>query len=149
MTAKKQYKFRVGRPTEYKKEYCHELIEFCQNGAHVYQWAASRFISVTTFKLWAQIHPKFAAAVQVAKNMCGSYYLGIANERATGNPERKYASDDMLKMFLRNNYEGEFIDVKQLNANINPAQQTLDMLSEDTRERMARDVSATDKDRLP
>lgn len=57
----------MGRPSEYKQEYCEAVIEAGKQGKSV-AWMASEFdVNKDTIYEWAKVHPEFSDALTRAK----------------------------------------------------------------------------------
>lgn len=56
-----------GRPTDYKPEYCEQVIELGKQGKSLAQMCANFDISRQTIDNWANAHPDFLEALSRAK----------------------------------------------------------------------------------
>ncbi len=64
----------VGRPTNYRPEYCQMIIEHMEDGSSVSSFAASINAARSTITQWADVHPEFMAALQVGKAKCAAWW---------------------------------------------------------------------------
>jgi hypothetical protein len=76
----------VGRPTEYKPEYCEEIIGFMSNGASQVQFAAHIGVCKDTINEWAKKHEEFTYARKIAMTKCEAWWeaAGQQGMRTTG-----------------------------------------------------------------
>lgn len=58
----------VGRPTEYKPEYCQKLIEFGNTGKSFEAFGSIVGVSKQTLYTWCKEYPEFLDAKRVAKS---------------------------------------------------------------------------------
>lgn len=56
----------MGRPTDYKPEYCQQIIDFMSEGKSIVQFAASLRVAECTIYEWANVHPDFSKAKNIA-----------------------------------------------------------------------------------
>ena len=63
-----------GRPTKYKPEYCNQLIDLASKGYSLTGFAGKIRVHYDTIKEWANVHPEFSAAINIAKG-CRVYSL--------------------------------------------------------------------------
>lgn len=57
-----------GRPTDYRPEYCDEVIDFCRRtGKSLTAFAGSILTSRKVLNDWAKVHPEFRDAMETAK----------------------------------------------------------------------------------
>lgn len=59
----------AGRPSEYREEFCEQVIELGREGKSRAEIAADLDICRTTLWNWEQAHPEFMKALQRAKDM--------------------------------------------------------------------------------
>jgi hypothetical protein len=57
----------MGRPTDYRPEYCEQVIEYGKRGKSVAWMAAELGVAKQTIHNWAEEHPEFLDAFNVAK----------------------------------------------------------------------------------
>ena len=57
----------AGRPTDYRPEYCEDIIAFCSGGESLTAWCAKQGISRNTLYEWRDRHPTFADAIARAR----------------------------------------------------------------------------------
>ena len=58
----------AGRPTDYRPEYCDEVVSFMADGKHVIEFAAHVGVAKSTVYKWAEELPEFSDALKKAQN---------------------------------------------------------------------------------
>jgi len=76
-----------GRPTDYKPEYCEQVIAHMSEGASLTSFAASIDCSRSTVGLWMEVHEEFSAAVKIGKAKCADWWERIGRKGANGEQE--------------------------------------------------------------
>lgn len=71
-----------GRPTKYDPAYCDQIIAHMQDGASMLSFAAEINVSRATLNVWAEQHPEFLEAVNVAKAKCAAWWEKVARTNA-------------------------------------------------------------------
>lgn len=67
-------KRQVGRPTDYRPEYCQMIIDHMEDGASVVSFAASISVARSTITEWANVHPEFSVALNTGKAKCAAWW---------------------------------------------------------------------------
>lgn len=67
----------IGRPTDYKPEYCQQAIELGKQGKSWTQIAASFDVSRSTLYLWKDSHPEFSDALDAARSYAQAWWEDI------------------------------------------------------------------------
>lgn len=63
-----------GRPSDYKPEYCDQIVEWGAEGKSIV-WMASRLDVVRdTIYEWARVHPEFSDALMRARHNCQAWW---------------------------------------------------------------------------
>lgn len=57
----------MARPTEYRQEYCEQVIEYGKQGKSLVWMAAELGVSKPTVQNWMAAHPEFLAAMETAR----------------------------------------------------------------------------------
>lgn len=57
----------MGRPTEYRQEYCEQIIEYGRQGKSLAWMASELGVSKPTVQNWMAAHPAFLAAMEEAR----------------------------------------------------------------------------------
>ena len=64
----------AGRPTDYREEYCAEVVELGRQGKSHAQIAASLDVSRQTLHNWANSHPEFLDAITHARDLAQAWF---------------------------------------------------------------------------
>lgn len=78
----------VGRPTDYRPEYCQQIIDYMAEGYSATAFAGSIRVSRSTITEWVDNFPEFSAAFKTGKAACAAWWekTNRANAMAgTGN----------------------------------------------------------------
>lgn len=65
---------KVGHPTDYKTQYCEQLISFRGQGYSLTSFAAHIGVSRQTLYNWAKEHPEFKEARDIAHSACRLFW---------------------------------------------------------------------------
>lgn len=84
----------MGRPTEYKAEYCQQAADLCARGATDMELADFFEVSVRTIYRWKAEHQEFCQAIAVAKDIADERVERSLYNRAVGY------SHDAVKIFM-------------------------------------------------
>lgn len=63
-----------GRPTDYKEEYCSDVIEFGKQGFSRVQMAAELEIAKSTIQEWERVHSEFSVAMTRAMTLSQAWW---------------------------------------------------------------------------
>lgn len=74
----------VGRPTQYKSEYCDLAKKFCLLGATDKELAAMLNIAESTLNLWKETHKEFMESINAGKDEADAIVASKLFHRATG-----------------------------------------------------------------
>ena len=75
----------VGRPSDYKPEYCDQVVAHCTDGASLTSFAAEIDVARSTINEWMEKHPDFSEAVKRAKAKCAAWWEKQARSGASGS----------------------------------------------------------------
>jgi hypothetical protein len=64
----------AGRPTDYKSEYCDDVIELGKAGKSLAQMASAFDVARSTIDTWADAHPEFSEALSRAITHCQAWW---------------------------------------------------------------------------
>lgn len=64
----------MGRPTDYRPEYCERVIELGRAGKSHAQIAADLDVARQTLRNWAEEHPEFLAAITRARDLAQAWF---------------------------------------------------------------------------
>ncbi len=81
----------VGRPSDYRPEYCQAVIDHCSQGATLTSFAASIDQGRATIYRWQDEHPQFRDACALARAKCQDWWEklfreGIRDRQFQANP---------------------------------------------------------------
>ena len=77
----------MGRPTDYKPEYCEAVIKHMKEGGSLTSFAASVMCSRSTINLWIDANPKFMESVKIGKALCAEWWEKQGRLGATGQAD--------------------------------------------------------------
>lgn len=83
-TTKKKTTKKIGRPTDYKPEYCEQLIEFMKQGFSFEAFGGEISVSKQTLYTWTEKHPEFMDAKNIAYSHSRRFWEGIAIDACKG-----------------------------------------------------------------
>lgn len=93
-------KRKVGRPEQYREEYCEDIVEFMAEGKSVTQWAARVGVLRCTVYEWAKRHPEFATALSLGKQAAEA----IWQDRLEGMMFNKDVNSPLVKLYFANRF---------------------------------------------
>jgi len=101
----------VGRPTDYRPEFCQKAIDLCERGATDDELAECFEVSTRTIFRWKAEHPEFCQAVRVGKQVADDRVERSLYQMATG---RYVVEQQAIKVKL-SQYEEEvkIVDVEK------------------------------------
>ncbi len=76
----------MSRPTDYRADYCTQVIEFGKRGKSVAWMAAELGVTKQTLHNWAEVHPEFLAAFTQAKLESQRWWEDLGQEHAISRP---------------------------------------------------------------
>jgi hypothetical protein len=76
-----------GRPTDYRPEYCEQVIAHMSEGASLTSFAASVNCSRATMNVWMGAHPEFLESVNVGKAKCADWWEKRGRMGANGEQD--------------------------------------------------------------
>lgn len=74
-----------GRPSDYKPEYCEQIVTHMSGGASITSFAAEIDVARSTINEWMSVHPEFSEAVKRAKAKCAAWWEMRGRQLAQGN----------------------------------------------------------------
>jgi len=66
--------YNIGRPTQYKVEYCQQLIDFMAKGFNITSFAGQVSVSRQTLDSWFNLHPDFLDARKIGAAKLELFY---------------------------------------------------------------------------
>ncbi|MBV9528333.1 hypothetical protein [Sphingomonas sp.] len=101
-----------GRPSKYDPVHCDAVIAYCATGKSLTAFASSIRVSRRTLLYWAEQHPEFAEATQIAKAAACSWWEDRALEIGAGEGGPGAAS--MAQFALKNLAPEDFSDRREV-----------------------------------
>lgn len=74
----------AGRPTDYRTEYCDEVVSFMADGRHVIEFAAHINVAKSTVYKWAEEIPEFSDALKKAQTKSMAWWINLDKNKASG-----------------------------------------------------------------
>ncbi len=101
----------VGRPTDYRPEYCQKAIDLCERGATDDEIAECFDVSTRTIFRWKAEHPEFCQAIRAGKEIADERVERSLYQMATG----RYVVEQQAIKVKRGQYEEEVevVDVEK------------------------------------
>lgn len=84
----------MGRPTDYKPEYCQEAADLCANGATDTELAEHFEVSARTIYRWQNAFPEFSQALKAGKEVADERVIRSLYHKAIGY------TFDAVKIFM-------------------------------------------------
>jgi len=75
---------QIGRPTDYRLEFCQRAADLCLHGATDFEVAQEFDVSVRTLYRWKAEHPEFRQALKVGKDLSDDRVEASLYHRAVG-----------------------------------------------------------------
>ena len=72
-----------GRPTDYKPEYCEEVIAHMNDGASLTSFAASIGCARSSINVWMEANSEFSESVKIGKAKCAAWWEKTGRTNAT------------------------------------------------------------------
>lgn len=126
-----------GRPTDYKPEYCQEIIEFMKTGKHVIQFAAHIGVAKSSIYEWAKADEQFSDALKKAQSASAAWWINLHQLTASGDTN---GNPTLIIHMLKNKDKAEFGDQQTVEVK-GEAVNALANLSSDTLAAIAKDLS--------
>ena len=106
-----------GRPTDYKSEYCVQIIEYGTSGKPILKFCADLGISRSTFYKWKDEYPEFKEASEIAKTKNASFWNDEMGKQGTS--QDKYPNSAQLKAYVAANIDEYKTEVPNTNVTNN------------------------------
>lgn len=96
----KSEKSVMGRPTDYKEEYCEIALNFLKLGKSRTQLASHLDVAKSTVQLWEKIHKDFSAAIKLGLTHAEARWMDKGEE----NLDTKHFSCRMYELQMMNRF---------------------------------------------
>ncbi len=83
---------KLGRPTDYREDYCDKLIEFMSDGRSITAFAADLCVTRGTLYKWAQEHEMFSDAIKIGKLKSQAWWESLHRESANGDKDKNISA---------------------------------------------------------
>lgn len=100
----------AGRPTKYDPKYCDEIITFLEEGYSVTAWAGSIRVARSTVYKWAEEHPEFSDALNIAQAVSALWW----EDRLRENAEKGEGNATAAIFGLKNRAADDWRDKREL-----------------------------------
>ena len=75
----------IGRPTDYRSNYCADVVDYMGKGFSLTAFAGHVGVSRETIYEWARVHPEFSDAVKAAQaGRCNALEKGLLDQELAG-----------------------------------------------------------------
>ena len=91
-----------GRPTDYRPEYCQQLINYCAMGRSYEAFAGFIGVAKQTLYTWEKKHPEFLDAKRIARSAAQATLEGWAEKLVKGD----YKGNASVLIFMMKNMTG-------------------------------------------
>lgn len=106
---------KIGRPTDYKPEFCNAVLDLGRQGYSNAEMAAHFGVAKQTFSQWKGVHPEFADAVTRADALAQSWWEAKAREGVVDN---KFNAN-LFKIIAYNRWRDDYADRKEVKIDAN------------------------------
>lgn len=143
---------KVGRPSEFKTEYCDQVVKLCRLGATDQDIAEFFSVSTTTIDNWKRQHPEFLGAIRAGKIEADVQVANSLFKKATGyvvEVEKVVGQGDKRKVvkmnvaiepdtqacvfWLKNRRKDQWRDKQDIDLTVKSHEEALDELDQVTR----------------
>jgi hypothetical protein len=102
----------AGRPTDYKEEYCEQLIQHMARGFSFESFAGKVGVSKQTIYTWAETHPEFLDSKNAAFEQSRLFWERVGIELATG--QNTDANPTAWIFNMKNRFREDWNDKKEI-----------------------------------
>ena len=106
---------KIGRPTDYKPEFCEAVLKLGAEGYSNAEMAAHFGVAKQTFSQWKGVHPAFADAVTRADALAQAWWEARAREGVT---DGKFNAN-LFKIISHNRWRDDYSDRKEVSIEAN------------------------------
>lgn len=105
-----------GRPTDYKPEYCVDVIDLGKAGKSKAQMASHFDVARSTIDKWAEAHPEFSEALSRAMAHCQAWW---ENEGQTGMTSDKFNAA-VWKKSVEARFRDDYTERQEIDHTVKP-----------------------------
>jgi hypothetical protein len=103
----------VGRPSEFKQEYCDQLINHMASGLSFEAFAGFLSVSKQTLYNWADANPEFLDAKRIGTEKCRLYWEKLGVEHIV-NSDKTSLNTGVYVFNMKNRFPEEWKDKKEV-----------------------------------
>lgn len=131
----------AGRPTDYRPEYCDEIIQCMTDGVSYASFAARIGVCRDTLNEWASVHPEFSVAKKIANDRRVAWWEKMAHDKVKGYVQ---PGSDAITIFMLKNAAPDLYNDRQSApaAPKDDASTILNSCKPETLSAIARDIQA-------
>lgn len=100
----------VGRPSDYDKKYCDEIVAFAKEGGTLAMFAVEKGVARSTLTEWAVSHEEFSVAVSRAKDARLAWLQKQANRLITNGSKEDGAAARMIEFAKSKEFREDYGD---------------------------------------
>ena len=89
-----------GRPSDFKKKFCKNIIETRAQGKSIAQFRAEFSINASTYYRWRDSFPEFREACEIAKDLDQSFWENKLIDLALGTEKSKKLNANIIMFIL-------------------------------------------------
>ncbi len=101
----------MGRPTDYKPEYCDQIVDLMEQGYSVTAAAGKMRVTRQTVYNWAEAHDEFFNALNLGRSLAAVWWEEKAIELASGKGE---GNPTIVVFGLKNRVADEWRDKREV-----------------------------------
>lgn len=98
--------------SKYKPEYCDIAINLMGEGASFAEVAAALLVRRSTIYEWEKVHPEFAAALELARDVSEAWWSKFIRFQCS-NPDLESANTALIMINMRNRFSWRSKDVQE------------------------------------
>ena len=103
----------VGRPSEFKQEYCDQLINHMASGLSFEAFAGFLSVSKQTLYNWADANPEFLDAKRIGTEKCRFYWEQLGVDHIV-NSDKTSLNTGVYVFNMKNRFPEEWKDKKEV-----------------------------------
>lgn len=118
----------MGRPTDYRPEFCEKAIELGTEGKSYAQMAAVFGVARKTIYEWAKVHPEFSDAIACARDLALAWWEDQAQSGLWETPEGQRLNPQLWSRSMAARFPDDYREkqgVELTGANGGPVQSTV------------------------
>lgn len=121
---------KIGRPTEYKKEFCEQIIEHCKTGLSFEAFAGEIGVSKDSLYEWVKVYPEFSDAKKKALDCARLYWEKLGRDHII-NDGKKSLNSAVWIFNMKNRFSDQWREKTETEISGNPIQINIQKEDED------------------